>query len=148
MARGYHIAPLEPDILIVQVCINDLKTIPLYPEQKEQIIGHCQQQIAEIVAEGKAQGATIILTTIFPVGKIPLNRQIFWSSEVNQAVLAVNHFIETLAGEQVIIFDAFALLVGDDGDIQPQYAQDELHLNGAGYARLNEELITILEGFD
>jgi hypothetical protein len=30
-----HIVPLQPDIVVLQLCINDLKTIPLFPERKE-----------------------------------------------------------------------------------------------------------------
>ncbi len=33
-----HVAPLHPQTIILQVGINDLKTIPLFPEQAETII--------------------------------------------------------------------------------------------------------------
>ncbi|MBN2394056.1 MAG: SGNH/GDSL hydrolase family protein, partial [Anaerolineae bacterium] len=45
-----HVAPLNPDIVIIQVGVNDLKTIPLFPEQKASITANCKANIAAIVA--------------------------------------------------------------------------------------------------
>ena len=45
-----HIVPLNPDIIIIQVGINDLKTIPLFPQEKAAIINNCKANIKQIKA--------------------------------------------------------------------------------------------------
>ena len=34
----YHVPPLKPQVMILQIGINDLKTIPLFPERRAAII--------------------------------------------------------------------------------------------------------------
>ncbi|WP_156800330.1 hypothetical protein [Thalassoporum mexicanum] len=43
-----------------------------------------------------------------------------------------------------VLFDAFTILADQQGQIQPEYEADELHLNKQGYAALNQELLNIL----
>ena len=141
---GHHVKPLQPQLIVVQVGINDLKTIPLFPERKESIIRNCEENIQQIVRWSIDMGAEVVLTTIFPIGEVTMERKPFWSNDVAVAVETVNEYIHSLAGEDVVVFDAFAVLVGDDGAIDPEYSQDLLHLNVAGYARLNSELVKTL----
>ncbi|OQY46332.1 MAG: lysophospholipase [Anaerolineaceae bacterium 4572_78] len=143
-----HIVPLQPQVVIIQVGINDLKTIPLFPHQKETIIANCKANIAQIVSESVALDSTVILTTIFPVGEPPLMRQPFWSPDVTQAVDEVNDYLKTLQEANVIILDTYPILGDDDGKIQPRYAKDLLHLNENGYHALNVELAILLRSID
>ncbi len=138
-----HIRPLQPDILIVQMCINDLKTVALFPAHQEQIIANCQHHINQVVQEATAMGATVILTTVFPVGEFPWQRRLVWSPEIDTAVTTINDHIRSLTAENVLILDAYTLLADESGRLQPQYASDELHLNVAGYEQLNQELINL-----
>src|SRR5687768_7914035 len=124
---AYHVTPLKPQIFILQVGVNDLKTIPLFPERQQSLIETCQENIHEMVAAANDLGATVVLTTIFPVGDVPLQRRPFWSDEVKTAVDTVNNSISSLASEQVIIFDAFSILADSDGLMRPEYSADELH---------------------
>lgn len=140
-----HIRPLNPDILIVQMCINDLKTIPLFAANKELIIHNCRQNLETVVAAAAEMDTTLIVTTIFPVGPFPLERQIYWSPDIAAAVTDINDTIHTFAAENVIILDAYTLLLDEQtGLLNEAYAADELHLNEAGYARLNQSLTSIL----
>lgn len=139
-----HVGPLWPDILVVQVCINDLKTIPLFPDQKENIIQNCQNNIQRITELANGQGTIVILTTIFPVGQVPLKRQIFWSDEIPAAVIEVNALINSLSSETVIIFDTYTILADEQGEMAEKFRFDELHLNSAGYEALNTELVELL----
>lgn len=139
-----HVAPLEPDVVLVQVGINDLKTIPLFPDSQETIVRDCQENIEQIVAQCTDLGAKVILTTIFPVGKPSLERRLFWSDQVAEAVHTVNAYLWSLEGENVTVFDAYAILAGPDGLIEPAYGKDLLHLTEAGYEALNEELVRVL----
>lgn len=141
---GVHIRPWHPDIVIIQMGINDLKTIALFPAQQETIIANCQNNLASVVAESTNMGATVILTTIFPAGDIPRQRRPVWSPEIDTAVKTLNITIHALAAENVLILDAYTLLVDESGKLRPEFANDELHLNQNGYARLNTALTEML----
>ncbi|HSH04877.1 MAG TPA: SGNH/GDSL hydrolase family protein [Anaerolineae bacterium] len=140
-----HIEPLQPDILILQLCINDLKTIPLFPQEKEAIINQCQENIQHIINQAQTSDTQIIISTIFPVGPVPLQRQLVWSDEIPSAITQINTFIHSLANDQIIIFDAYTILANDHGQLADKYSQDELHLNPAGYQALNQQLETLLQ---
>ncbi len=141
----YHVAPLRPHILLLQVGINDLKTLPLFPEQQAALIENCKTNIQQIVTQSTALNATVILTTIFPTGNVPIERRPFWSDEISLAVDEVNAYIQSLAADKVIVFDSYSILADAEGDIRPEYAVDTLHINSVGYDALNQELITILD---
>jgi lysophospholipase L1-like esterase len=134
---------LNPDIIVVQVGINDLKTIPLFPEQKAAIISNCKANIQQIVERSVKSGATVILTTIFPIGPVPLIRQPFWSPDVAQAVSEVNTYLYSLEAENVLILDAYSLLA-ENGQVRSDYVRDTLHINVKGYEALNQELTKVL----
>jgi lysophospholipase L1-like esterase len=143
-----HVKPLRPQIIVVQVGINDLKTIPLFPERKEAIIANCEENIQQIVTRSTDLGTKVILTTIFPLGEVPLERRPFWSDEVALAIDEVNAYINSLDGENVTVFDAYAVLATERGIINPVYSQDLLHLNATGYERLNEEFVYFLTALE
>jgi lysophospholipase L1-like esterase len=143
-----HIKPLQPQILILQVGINDLKTISLFPERKESIITNCKANIARIIQQSLDLGMTVILTTIFPIGDVPVERGFFWSDDIALAVNEVNAYIASLASDQVLVFDAYALLAGENGLMRLEYSRDELHINQAGYTVLNTALVDLLAQYD
>lgn len=142
----YDVALLKPDVVILQIGINDLKTIPLFPDQEEAILARTKGNISEIVAQARELGATVILTTVFPVGEIPLERRPFWSPRVNFAVDEVNAYISSLAAEDIVVFDAYGLLSGASS--QRDLYIDELHINSTGYDLLNQELGPLLAALD
>ena len=74
------------------------------------------------------------------LGRVPLQRKLFWSEDVEDAIVEANAFISSLQTKNVFVFDAYSLLVGEDGKIHPQYSRDLLHLNQKGYRVLNQEL--------
>lgn len=136
-----QVLPLRPQIVLVQVGVNDLKTIALFPDRKTTIVANCKTNIQEIVQRSRSLGATVILTTIFPPGEIPLIRKPFWSSEVDQSITEVNSYIYSLQAPNVIILDSYSLL---NQNQKNQYYQDSLHLNSKGYEILNKELTKVL----
>lgn len=139
-----HVVPLHPQVIVLQAGINDLKTIPLFPEQKEEIIQNCIANIDQLVEWSRATGARVIVTTIFPLGRLPIERRPFWSADVAIAIDEVNAYIETLADSQVTILNTADILANSDGIVYPEYSRDFLHLNPDGYAALNEALAEIL----
>jgi lysophospholipase L1-like esterase len=139
-----HVAPLRPQIVVVQVGINDLKTIPLFPGRQEAIVARCKENVRRIVQQSTELGATVILTTIFPTGPVPLERRPFWSGEVALAIDEVNAYIHSLAGADFVVLDAHAILADDAGRTRAEYRADFLHLNAAGYEALNQALAELL----
>lgn len=139
-----HVLSLHPNLVIIQVGINDLKTIPLFPLKQSFIIANCEANIQKMVDLSLQNGSQVILTTIFPPGQLSLERRLFWSDEVGIAIGEVNRFIASLASEQVKIFDTAPLLTNENGIVDPLYSKDFWHLNAKGYDRLNQELVDLL----
>ncbi len=138
-----HVQPLRPAVLVLQVGINDLKTIPLFPEHRDAIVADCIANIQQIVASAQSDGAVVVLTTIFPRSTVPIDRWIVWSPEVDRAVSEVNEAIRGMAAPNVLVFDTHAVLA-EAGLVRAEYALDMLHLNAAGYAALNSRLVPLL----
>jgi lysophospholipase L1-like esterase len=142
---SYHVRPLNPDIVVIQVGINDLKTVALFPERKKAIVDDCQENIRQIVEQSKQLGAMVIITTIFPAGKVPLARRPFWSDDIAQAIEETNAYIATLANDKTLVLDTFSMLADSEGLMSQEYRIDELHLNEQGYKTLNLELVELLK---
>jgi lysophospholipase L1-like esterase len=140
-----HVKPLHPDVIVIQLGINDLKTIGLFPDRKQAIVANCRANIDRIVQESRNLGALVIISTIFPAGEISLERKPFWSDEINQAVKEVNIYISTLTTDKIIKFDAFSLLADERGLMRREYRMDELHLNEQGYKIINREFVPLLK---
>jgi lysophospholipase L1-like esterase len=143
-----HVRSLKPDIVVIQVGINDLKAIALFPKQRNAIVANCQANIKQIVDESRNLGAVAIVTTIFPVGEVPLERQAFWSDAIGQAVKEINAYIATLATEKTIVFDTVPILADNQGLMLQKYRENELHLNKQGYGSLNQKLAQLLPSIE
>jgi lysophospholipase L1-like esterase len=136
------VVPLSPDVVVVQVGINDLSAIPLFPDRKEAIVAACAGNIEALVGRARATGATVILTTIFPLGDVPPERRLFEPAGMGEAVAEVNEHLRSLEGEGVILMDTAAVLVDEQGRVGAAYSEDLLHLTPAAYEALNG----VLEG--
>ena len=141
-----HVAVLNPEIIVIQVGVNDLRMLAQYPRTREDIVQNCQQNIAQIVQKAKEIGAKVVLTTVFPLGEetISVQQRLFWPpiNYIEQDIIEVNNYIKTLE-EDAVIFDAYELLKAQ-GENYPKYYRDLLHLNGRGYKFLNQHLSKLL----
>jgi lysophospholipase L1-like esterase len=136
-------APLHPDIVVLQIGINDLTAISLFREETASLVVQCQNNIRQLVSQATTGGATVILTTIFPAGYLRLGYREFGLSEIGPLVVEVNNYLTILAGPHVVLFDAYALLSENDL-VKGEYTLDLLHLNAAGYDALNQALVPLL----
>ena len=141
-----HVAVLDPDIIVVQVGINDLRMLTKSSQTREDLVNNCQENIAQIVHKAQEIGAKVIVTTIFPLGEgnVHWKYRAFWPpiKVIKQDIMAVNNYIKTL-GQDAVILDAYDLLKAQ-GENSPQYYQDLLHLSDRGYQLLNQELSELL----
>ncbi len=136
-------APVRPDVVVLQIGINDLTAVSFFPEETASLVVQSQNNIRQLVSQMTAGGATVILTTVFPAGYLRLDYREFGLSEIGSLVVEVNNYLTILARPQVILFDAYTLL-SENGLVKGQYTLDLLHLNSAGYAALNLSLIPLL----
>jgi len=143
-----HVASLSPQIVVVQVGVNDLRDFATFPNEARNIVNNCKQNIQKIVDRLTQElKATVILTTIFPTSELSQSVRAYWPEEADRAIIEINQFIKSLKGDRVIILDAAALLADERGKVRPIYSRDILHLNSQGYTMLNEELLKILTNY-
>lgn len=141
----HHIAPLNPDIVVIQVGVNDLRLIPMFPRERADIIAKTKESIDQMVADSTRAGAQVILTTIFPVGKPDLEQKLLGETpQIITAVREVNQYILSLESHNVKVLNADPLLSLPNGIARLAYRDDFLHINQHGYSVLNKELMQIL----
>ena len=147
-----HVVPLQPETVVVQVGVNDLRNILLEPENSMATIVQCQTNIERIVNQLHAHGIHVVLSTIFPVAQVssPEDRS-FWglpadgvAEQIAAAIASVNGPLFSLHNADVTVFDTHAVLCNERGFLDEQYRVDGLHLNEAGYAALNHHLVDLL----
>jgi lysophospholipase L1-like esterase len=140
-----HVASLSPQIVVVQVGVNDLRDFAEFPDKSRNIVNNCKQNIQKIVNRLTQElKATVILTTIFPTSELSQSVRAYWPEEADRAIIEINQFIKSLKSDRVIILDAAALLADERGNVRQIYSLDTLHLNSQGYKMLNDELLKIL----
>lgn len=138
-----QIAVLDPDLIILQAGVNDLKMIGYFPERTVSIIEDCRRNMRELVRRSLSTGAQVVLVTIFPRGPLPLDRLPFWTDAIDSAVITLNNDLLAMRAERLSVLDA-SFLLDDEGYVRDDYAEDLLHLTTAGYDRLNVGLAEIL----
>jgi lysophospholipase L1-like esterase len=127
---------IRPDVVVIEMGINDLKTIGVFPDRRQEIINSCQRNADLIVERLRRQKIEVILLTIFPPGPVPLTRRMLWSDQTRTAVAEFNRRAlgQRLSGLTVLDCDP---ALADGSRLRSEYVLDTLHLNGAGYAALN-----------
>lgn len=142
-----HVTPLQADLVIMQLCVNDLKVIARQPQRRDTIVQQCKDNLQSIVQAARQAGSDVLLTTVFPASKATWLHWVLWSEAVDSAVDDVNQYIKSLAGNGVYVLDTYSVLQGAPHATQPEYSRDLLHLNAAGYAALNQALIQWLKQY-
>jgi lysophospholipase L1-like esterase len=135
----------QSDFTIIQVGMNDLKVIGLYPEKAEYIRRLTINNIKSLLELCKMKQSTPIFITIIPPGEVELKRMLFWNKEVNKSVADVNKIlISYCIKENIQVIDATKLMSDDELTIRKEYQKDCLHLNEKGYEVLNAELQKVI----
>jgi lysophospholipase L1-like esterase len=139
----YLVRPLRQDVVVLQAGVNDLRLLALYPEREAELAAACLANLRALVDLAVADGATVILTTVFPAGPAPVHERLFWLPPLVEAIATVNAELAGWAGPDVVVLDTAAILT-EDGAVRAEFAFDALHLNDAGYAALNVVLVEML----
>lgn len=139
----------EFDWAIVQVGINDIHPLGAFAGLKRDILRNLNSNIADITKILTADNGKVILTTIFPPSKPPLNRRLFWDEKTRDIIKQVNLFLKEteIRGETVFVVDAHRLLADDTGWLDTRYRDSDffLHVNPSAYTMLNQEIIGRIE---
>ena len=131
-------------VAVIQIGINDLKQVGLFPERARLIVDSCWRNIRELVDRMVASNIDVVLLTVFPTGPVGLLRRPIWSEEVVTAVDEINGRLLSLNGPRVSVLDCDPVLKSG-GRLRRGYAQDTLHLTPKAYEALNGRLTPVLE---
>ena len=134
---------LDPDVVVLQIGINDLKAIGILPDRAAEIVEQAGRHVANIVERLRRRNVEVLVLTVFPIGDVDLLRRPFWSPAIAEAVKELNERIRGLAGTGVTVVDCDGVL-GEAGRIRESFERDWLHVNRAGYAALDRTLTPVL----
>lgn len=129
----------HPKVVVIQVGINDLKLIGVRPDLCEAVISNCVGNVSIIAQQSEKAGAMVIITAIWPAGKVGPIRRFVWNSQVDSAIAETNQRLRrAFQGETNIVFtDIFAEMTRGRGTLERQKLySDTLHLNEAAYEQL------------
>lgn len=142
---GLHLQQGLPEYLFLQVGINDIKAIGIFPEKDQEIIKECIKNIEQLLKTCISFKVIPVFCTVIPPGSIELIRRPVWSYKINNAVVEVNNSISKFCKMNgVPIFDVYSFLSDGKGVLIKNYQKDDLHLNQEGYNKLNSELVTFM----
>jgi lysophospholipase L1-like esterase len=113
-----------PDEILLLVGTNDLGT--------RQSVEHLVRNIQSIMVELRRDlpGARMLLQSILPRGRE-------FSDRIQEANIHLRQFAATVHAQYLDLWPTFALA---DGELNPLYSDDRLHLNSAGYDAWLSEL--------
>jgi lysophospholipase L1-like esterase len=140
---GRDALAFAPRVVVLEVGVNDLKSIGALPGEEAAILGRCRENLGAIVRDLRESGARVVLLTIFPVGPPDAMKWPFWSAGTVDAIDAANESIKALAGPGVTVVDCDRFL-RRGRLIAPEFAADTLHLGPRGYAALSGAVRPVL----
>jgi len=130
-----------PDLVILEVGINDLKVIGLDRNLSQTVTENFLRNISTILKICDEKDIKVILINIFPVGKIEMQRRLIWNNSVNKSIIKVNEILRSYCGvKQRVYLDAYDILSDDGKYVNISYQADFLHLSEEGYETLTVEL--------
>jgi lysophospholipase L1-like esterase len=139
--------PLKPAIVVIEVGINELRLVPLMPQKRIEIVSKCANNLQKLLQNAQKSGNKVVLCTIFSLGDISWKDWPYDTASATSAIEEVNAWIAKQSSPDVRVFDTNALL-SESGKVKAEYQMDGLHLNEAGYQRLNEGLLKVLGDWD
>jgi lysophospholipase L1-like esterase len=142
----------QPQVVLIQIGINDLKLLGVRPEYRTAVIDGCVSNILVVVSECRRLGAQVVLTPVWPAGGVSWARWLVWSDAIGPAVVETNQRLTDLLSnkEGVYVVDIFAELTrGLSTSERLQLYRDTLHFKPYVYINLSKLLSpTVRARFD
>ena len=133
---------IQPEMIILQIGINDLVAASLHPEHEDHILSELKKAIDSFVSKAAEQNTTVVLLTVIRPSSPSILRRLVWSDRIFQLVQDVNAHIRSLeGGANTVVLDADALLSQNDRRLPSNYAKDTLHFKQSAYEKLNAMLV-------
>lgn len=117
LARVFDIIDLHPDEICLLIGTNDLGSA----HTVEHLVRNIQLLLVELRRE--LPGVRLLLQSIMPRGKE-------FADRVHEANIHLRQFAATVHAQYLDLWPAMS---GENGAIRPEFSDDELHLNDAGY---------------
>ena len=141
--------PVKYAIVIMQTGVNDLHPLGGLSDYKDDAVRQLQSNLTHIVASLASKAQTLVITSIFPAGPVPLARRHYWDEHTPELIVRLNSHLATIAGrfDNVLWLDTHALLVAEQGNaIDPRYLDPAfyLHVNPRAHARLTQALLELI----
>jgi lysophospholipase L1-like esterase len=146
MSCGRILDQTRPQLVIIEVGINDLKLLGVQPDLRDAVVGGCVSNIVATVQQCRRYGARVVVSPVWPVGPLTLSRRIVWSGAVGPALEETNaRLVEQVAQSGTVsLVDLFAKLSGP-GEERASLYRDTLHLKPECYARLSSWLAEVVK---
>lgn len=141
LRAGATLAAVQPELVVLQAGINDLKAIGALPDEARDIEARCLANLSALVELCRERGARVVLVPILPASRPSLVRRLVWSSEIDAARLRINAALrQRFAGQTgVALLDEHLLVVGD-----ADY-RDTLHFTPAAYGKLEAAALKAID---
>jgi lysophospholipase L1-like esterase len=137
----------DPDVVVLQLGINDLVAIGVLPQRREEIVRQCDENVRHFVEALRARNARTILLTVIPPGEPPWWRRPFWRDAIAVETEQMNRrWLALPASPLLRVVDTRNLLMDAGGRWHEGVTADTLHLTPAGYARLNAAIGPLVGG--
>ncbi len=133
----------RPDLVILQIGINDLVAASLAPKQAPVVMANLETHLEQIIQTIHATDAQLILLTITqPARPSFVRRNFTWSPRIHQHATQINEMILAQAAPPVVkVLDTNALFEAGSGPLDPKWALDALHHTPKAYSTLSQALL-------
>lgn len=128
-----------PDYLILQVGLNDIKSIG-FLKNGHQIERDMIENVRTLLKLCIENNVKPVYITNFPTGRRGFLRSMLWNDSLDKLILKTNgELIEYCKSMNIFVFDAYKYLVRQNTmKRKPEYSKDFFHLNEDGYSLLNQ----------
>lgn len=134
----------QPDAVVLEAGINDLKFLGLRPEMASQIISLAASNLTAVVHECAARHCQVIVLETWPAAQPDLARQLVWNAAIPASVVSLNAQLRSLNAPErgIHVVDLFK-----EAGLKPEAGlyRDTLHFKPEVYQRLTPALERELE---
>lgn len=137
---------LKPDIVVLQLGINDLVAIGALPDRQAEIVSQCGDNTRYFVDTLQSRGIRTVLLTVIPPATPPIWRLPVWSREIAVEVERLNRsWLAVRSSPALSVVDTASLLKDADGHWHDGVVADALHITPRGYEYLNAAVAPLLQ---
>lgn len=132
------LATFQPDLVIIEAGINDLKYLGLEPGRAPELITLTGQHLRELARQSQVRHCPVMLLTVWPPDRPDWRRELVWNAAISESVNTLNQqMLAAPVTPEFEVIDVFARAGLSPG---PATYRDALHLQPAAYQRLTAAL--------